>query len=91
VQFFQRTNSTVDFSNDFLHVIRSAAPKLVSTTIDVDIILYNNINNTYLHLGIDKDKNSDFYYPKSFYDRNKNDHIVGQTPVAIKSLRIEMD
>jgi phosphoglycerol transferase MdoB-like AlkP superfamily enzyme len=26
VQFFQRTNSTVDFSNDFLHVIRSAAP-----------------------------------------------------------------
>ncbi|MES1047808.1 hypothetical protein FOA22_25605 [Heyndrickxia oleronia] len=64
---------------------------LVSTKIDVDIILYNHVNNTYLHLGIDKDPDSDFYYPKSFYDRKKDDHISGQTQVAIKAMKIETD
>jgi hypothetical protein len=65
--------------------------QLVSTRLDVDIILYNQLNNTYLHLGIDKDEDSDFYYPKSFYDRKKDDHITGQKQVIIKSKRIEMD
>ncbi|MEB6551135.1 PBECR4 domain-containing protein [Heyndrickxia sporothermodurans] len=64
---------------------------LVSTMIDVDIILYNQLNNTYLHLGIDKDADSDFYYPKSFYDRKKDDHISGQTQVLVKAMRVEID
>lgn len=63
----------------------------LTTRIDLDIILYNHLDNTYLHLGLDKDHNSDFYYPKSFYDRKKDDHIVNQMELTIKSKRIELD
>lgn len=62
-----------------------------NTRIDVDIILYNQLNNTYLHLGLDRNGKSAYYYPKSFYDRKKNDHITGQTQITIKSKRIEID
>jgi hypothetical protein len=63
----------------------------LSTKLDVDIILYSHMDNTYLHLGIDKDSDSDFYYPKSFYDRKKDDHIAGRTVLPVKSLKIEID
>ncbi|MED4534850.1 PBECR4 domain-containing protein [Metabacillus fastidiosus] len=64
---------------------------IANTNIDVDIILYNKLNNIYLHLGIDRSSGSEFYYPKSFYDRKKDDHITGQSPINIKSKRIEID
>ncbi|HDR7455009.1 TPA: hypothetical protein QCX53_005139 [Bacillus cereus] len=63
----------------------------LTTQLDLDIILYNHLDNTYLHLGLDKDSDSDFYYPKSFYDRKKDDHIAGQTKLTIKSKKIELD
>jgi hypothetical protein len=63
----------------------------LNTSLDVDIILYNHIDNTYLHLGLDKDADSDYYYPKSFYDRKKNDHIDGRKHLPIKSIKIEVD
>jgi hypothetical protein len=63
----------------------------LNTMLDVDIILYNHVNNTYLHLGLDKDPDSDYYYPKSFYDRKQDDHIVGRTVLPIKKISIEID
>jgi hypothetical protein len=63
----------------------------LTTKLDVDIILYSHMDNTYLHLGIDKDIDSDFYYPKSYYDRKKDDHIAGRDQLAVKSLKIELD
>lgn len=63
----------------------------LNTTLDVDIILYNQTDNTYLHLGVDRDTDSNFYYPKSFYDRKKNDHIEGRTHLLVKSISIEND
>lgn len=62
-----------------------------TTKLDVDIILYSHMDNTYLHLGIDKDADSDFYYPKSFYDRKKDDHIAGRTVLPVKSINVEID
>lgn len=63
----------------------------LNTNIVVDIILYNQVNNTFLHLGLDKDTDSDFYYPKSFYDRKNDDHITGRTVLPVKSIKIDID
>lgn len=61
------------------------------TRIDVDIILYSHKDNTYLHLGLDKDADSDFYYPKSFYDRKKDDHIAGRTHLTVLDVEVAAD
>lgn len=63
----------------------------LNTSLDLDIILYNQLNNTYLHLGLDKDPDSDYYYPKSFYDRKKDDHINGRKLLPVKSIKVEID
>ncbi|NUH86520.1 hypothetical protein HUN92_23145 [Bacillus firmus] len=72
--------TVIVFSNDGLN-----------TNLDVDIILYNHLDNTYLHLGLDKDPDSDYYYPKSFYDRKKDDHISGRVQLPVKHINIEID
>lgn len=63
----------------------------LTTRLDVDIILYNHTDNTYLHLGLDQDSDSNFYYPKSFYDRKKDDHIAGRTVLRVLGVDIEND
>ncbi len=63
----------------------------LTTKLDVDIILYNHLDNKYLHLGLDKDKDSQYFYPKTFFERNKDDFITGQTELTIKSIRVELD
>ncbi|MBA9043112.1 hypothetical protein HNP21_006290 [Bacillus aryabhattai] len=61
------------------------------TNIDVDIILYNHLDNKYLHLGVDKENDSQYYHPKTFFDRSKDDFIVNQKKLTIKSIRVELD
>ncbi|MDW2879682.1 MULTISPECIES: PBECR4 domain-containing protein [Bacillaceae] len=63
----------------------------LNTNLDVDIILYSHQDNTYLHLGVDKDADSSFYYPKSFYDRKKDDHIAGRKQLNVKAVKIQTD
>ncbi|MCM3603194.1 PBECR4 domain-containing protein [Robertmurraya korlensis] len=63
----------------------------LNTSLSLDIILYNQLNNTFLHLGLDKDPNSDFYYPKTFYDRNDNKHIDQRTQLTVKNITVDID
>lgn len=53
------------------------------TKISADLMLYNQLNNTYFHLGIIRDNVDDYYSPVTFYDRNNTDHINGQATIAI--------
>jgi hypothetical protein len=64
-------------------------PGNLTTRLDVDIIFYNQVDNTYLHLGLEKDTDSDFYYPKSFFDRKKDDHIEGRRQLTVLTTEIE--
>lgn len=63
----------------------------LSTSLVADIIFYNKVNNIYLHLALDKDPDSDYYYPKSFFDRNKDDFIKNRTHLLVKSVTIKTD
>jgi hypothetical protein len=63
----------------------------LQTKLDFDIILYNHTDNTYLHLGLDKTSGSEFYYPKSFYEQKKDDHINGRKQLTIESIKVELD
>lgn len=62
-----------------------------NSKLDLDIILYNHMDNTYLHLGLDKDHDSDFYYPKSFFDRKKDDYITGRDELTVLDIEIKID
>lgn len=62
-----------------------------TTRLDLDIIIYSHLDKTYLHLGIDKDVDSDYYYPKTFYDRKKDDHITGRTILTVKKVEEILD
>jgi hypothetical protein len=60
------------------------------TSMDAELVLYNQQDKAYLHLGVSKYSDPDpHYFPMSFYDRNNRDHIDGQTGVKVKSIRIE--
>lgn len=69
-------------------VIQFSAIK-ANTSVDIELILYNQHDNGYLHLGISKYPNSEIYFPKSFYERNNRHHIDGQIVINIKSINIE--
>jgi hypothetical protein len=60
------------------------------TNNDSELILYNQVEKAYMHLGVSQYTDQEnYYFPRSFYDRNNRDHIDGQTPINIKSLKIE--
>lgn len=60
------------------------------TKIECDLIFYNQYHTVYLHLCLGQDKDSDFYYPKSFLDRKNDFFVVGQKQVAIVGKQIEL-
>lgn len=66
-------------------------PHNQTSLLKLDVIFYNYVDNTYLHLGLDKDTDSDYYYPKSFFDRKKNDRIVGNNQIPILKTEIVLD
>lgn len=66
-------------------IIEFTAPNDTSR-LELDLIIYSYSDNTYLHLGLDKDIDSDFYYPKSFFDRKKSDYIDGRTSINVVSV-----
>lgn len=70
--------------------IISFSNAVLPTNVDVDIMLYNVLNNTYFHLGLGKTEKTDYYYPKTFYDRRKDDHVSGQMVLPLKEKRIEL-
>ncbi|MED3346598.1 MULTISPECIES: PBECR4 domain-containing protein [Bacteria] len=63
----------------------------LTTNIDLDILFYTQTHNIYLHLGLGQDNTTDYFYPKTFYDRKRNDHIDGQEELTLKSMSIELD
>ncbi|WP_019244574.1 MULTISPECIES: PBECR4 domain-containing protein [Bacillus] len=81
----------------FTHQIISAPtiieyqPHNEKTNLKLDLIIYSHLDNTYLHLGLDKDKDSDYYYPKSFFDRKKDDIISSSTSIPVNSVNIIID
>lgn len=63
----------------------------LSTDIETEFIFYNIHNQTYLHLGVDSDGQNPYYFPKTFLERNNNDFVEGQTPVAILRMEVILD
>lgn len=59
--------------------------------LDVEIIFYNQVHNVYLHLGLGKQVDTDYYYPKSFFPRKKDDYISNQTLVNMISKQVILD
>lgn len=56
----------------------------LNTNISTEFILYDHQNNRYLHLGVDKHENTvDYYFPRTFFVRKKNDFIIDQTAITI--------
>lgn len=44
-------------------------PQLAQSMIDAEFMLYNIFSGRYIHLGIKKEDNSDFYVPVTFLER----------------------
>lgn len=56
----------------------------LNTNISTEFILHDHQNNRYLHLGVDKHENTaNYYFPRTFFVRKKNEFIIDQTPITI--------
>lgn len=58
--------------------------------IESEILFYSTYENAVIHLGIDKEDNGDFYYPRSFFveklgkDTVKDKYTIHQTAINVK-------
>jgi len=59
----------------------------LDTKISTEFILYDNKNNRYIHLGLDKHEGTDYYFPRTFFARKKNDYIDAQIEIDIISIK----
>ncbi|MBP2080125.1 PBECR4 domain-containing protein [Oceanobacillus polygoni] len=59
----------------------------LNTKISTEFILYDNRNNRYIHLGLDKHGGTDYYFPRTFFVRKKNDYIDAQTEIEIVAIK----
>lgn len=58
--------------------------------IESEILFYSSYENAVIHLGIDKEDNSDFYYPRTFFveklgkDNVTDKYTINQPSIAVK-------
>ncbi|MGZ4111816.1 MAG: PBECR4 domain-containing protein [Tumebacillaceae bacterium] len=63
----------------------------MQSSMDFELIIYNSVDRKYLHLGLRKDRDSDFYYPVSFFEDSRDRYVSGQKLISVHHVRIDRD
>lgn len=60
------------------------------TNIETEFILYDNKNNRYLHLGLDKHEGTNIYFPRTFFVRKNKAFIENQKEINILKKELQI-
>lgn len=62
-----------------------------SGNMQYELIVYNQVDCKYLHLGLRKKEDRDFYYPVSFFEDGRDRYVSGQPVRLVHTVHVDQD